>query len=249
MVPSQPPAEARAATYFQSDFAEATLKTQREDGLFRHIEFAAPKAMARLVMVTWPYNLLVAGSHGSFHFERLGQDTEDMFAWLRGIRVDPASWASKLVNGADSVREYDRSLMEAQIKERVAEAIQENWAPEGLEKTVREEILDSHILDDKGAAFQLVGEFEHGVTWRADCSCGMSGDEADSYYGATLWETREHPAGGKKHVVKVRQSGGFSFDDYTEWHVDKVSYHFIYQCHAASWAIRQYDAARKAVAA
>lgn len=248
MVHSISPPEARAATHFQSDFAEATLKTQREDGLYRHIEFAAPKAMARLILVTWPYNMLVAGSHGSFHFERFGQDTEDMFAWLRGLRVDPASWASKLVNGADSVREYDRSRMEAQIKERVAEAIDDGWAPEGLEEAVREEILDSHILDNEGAAFQLISEFQHGVTWRAKCSCGMSGKESDSYYSATLWEAREHPAGGNKHAVRIHESG-FSFDDFTEWHVSKLDYHFVYQCHAAVWAIGQCDAARKAVAA
>lgn len=239
---------ARIAEHFSSDFAEAKLKAWREDGLFRHIEFDAPKSMSRLVLVTWPYNLLVAGSHGSFHFERFGPDTEDMFDWLRGIRVEPDRWASKLVNGADSVREYDRNSMEAQIKERVAEAIQEDWAPEGLEEAVREEILDSHILDNEGAAFQLVSEFQHGVTWRPVCSCGMSGEEGDSYYGATLWEEREHPADGKKHVVTIRESG-FSFDDYTEWRVGKLGYHFVYQCFAASWAITQYDAARKQVAA
>ena len=104
------------ARHFARDFAEATLKTRREDGLFRHIEFAAPKSMNRLVLVTWPYNLLVAGSHGSYHFERFGPDTEDMFCWLRGIRVEPDRWASKLVNGADSVREYDRERLIAEVR-------------------------------------------------------------------------------------------------------------------------------------
>ncbi|MFD1277359.1 hypothetical protein ACFQ51_52330 [Streptomyces kaempferi] len=50
------------AQHFARDFAEATLKTQREDGLFRHIEFSAPKSMSRLIVVTWPYNLLVAAA-------------------------------------------------------------------------------------------------------------------------------------------------------------------------------------------
>jgi hypothetical protein len=239
---------ARIAKHFASDFAAATLKTQREDGLFRHIEFAAPKSMNRLVLVTWPYNLLVAGSHGSFHFERFGPDTEDMFDWLRGTRVNPSSWASKLVNGADTVREYDRSRMEAQIKERVAEAVKDGWAPEGLEAAVREEILGSHLLDTKDTAFQLVSEFQYGMTWRAECSCGLSGDD-DSYSSALMWEIRKHPADGKKHKVKVRQTGGFDFDDFTEWEVDKLGYHYVYQCHAAQWGIGQYDAARQAVAA
>jgi hypothetical protein len=242
---------AKIARHFERDFAEAALKTQREDGLFRHIEFAAPKSMNRLIVVTWPYNLLVAGSHGSYHFERYGNDTEDMFAWLRGSRVNPSSWSSKLVNGYESVREYDRGQMETQVKERVAEAIRDDWAPEGLEAAVREEILGSHLLDTKDTAFQLVSEFQHGMTFQAECSCGLSEDFEgdDAYSSACTWEFYKHKADGKKHKVKVRQTGGFDFDDFTEWNVDKLSYHFVYQCHAIVWAIGQYDAARKAVAA
>ncbi|MFF0166726.1 hypothetical protein [Streptomyces prasinus] len=236
------------AEHFKNDFAEATVKAQREDGLFRHIEFSAPKSMNRLVLVTWPYNLLVAGSHGSFHFERFGQDTEDMFAWLRGSRVNPDSWASKLVNGRRSVEEYDRARMEAQINERVAEAIRDDWAPDGLEAAVREEILDSDLLDTKDTAFQLVSEFQHGMKYRAECSCGASGNEG-SYDSAASWKYFDHKADGKKHKVRIRETGGFDFDDFTEWNVDKLNYHFVYQCHAAVWAIAQYDAARKQVAA
>jgi len=239
------------ARHFEGDFAEATLKEQREDGLFRHIEFSAPKSMNRLIVVTWPYNLLVAGSHGSYHFERYGNDTEDMFDWLRDSRPNPGSWASKLVNGRDSVEEYDRSLMVAAINERVAEAIADDWAPEGLQGAVSEEILGSHLLDTKDTAFQLVSEFQHGMTYRSECSCGQFEDFEghDSYSSAATWEFYKHKADGKKHKVKVRQTAGFDFDDFTEWTVDKVGYHFVYQCHAAVWAIGQYDAARKAVAA
>jgi hypothetical protein len=236
------------AAHFARDFGTPTMTVQREDGLFRHIEWSAPKSMNRLIVVTWPYNLLVAGSHGSYHFERYGNDTEDMFDWLRSLRVDPDRWASKLVNGRDSVSEYDRDRMVAAINERVREAVDEDWAPEGLEAAVREDVLDSHLLDTKDTAFHLVSEFQHGMTYRAECSCGESGAEG-SYGSAVLWEITDHKADGKKHKVKVRQTGGFDFDDFTEWGVDKLSYHFVYQCHAIVWAIGQYDAARKAVAA
>lgn len=233
---------AEIARHFESDFAEATLKECREDGLFRHIEYSAPKSINRLVLVTWPYNLLVAGSHGSYHFERYGQDTEDMFAWLRGIRIEPDRWASKLINGRDSVEEYDRNLMVAAINERVAEAVRDKWAPEGLEADVREEILDIHLLDTKDTAQQLVNEYEFSVTYRAECSCGLSGSEG-SYDSAAIWKYFTHKADGKRHTVKLRRLSGFDFDDFTEWNVDKVGYHFAYQCHAAAWAIAQYDAA------
>jgi hypothetical protein len=237
------------ARHFENDFAKAVQTECREDGLFRHIEYSAPKSMNRLIVITWPYNLLVAGSHGSYHFERYGQDTEDMFAWLRGIRIEPDRWASKLINGRDSVEEYDRNLMVAAINDRVAEAVRDKWAPEGLEADVREEILDSHLLDTKDTAQQLVNEYEFSVTYRAECSCGLSGSEG-SYDSAAIWKHFTHKADGKRHTVKLRRLSGFDFDDFTEWNVDKVSYHFAYQCHAAAWAIAQYDAARsvKAVA-
>jgi len=236
------------ARHFASDFAEATMTVRREDGLYRHIDFSAPKSMNHLTVVTWPYNLLVAGSHGSFHFERYGKDTEDMFGWLRGSRPNPDGWASKLLNGRNSVEEYDRGRMVARINERVADAVEDDWAPEGLQAAVREDVLGSHLLDTKDTAFQLVSEFEHGKQYRAECSCGLTGDEG-SYTTASSWKLFTHKPDGKKHQVTIRQTAGFDFDDFTEWDVDKLSYHFVYQCHAAVWAIGQYDAARQAVTA
>ncbi|MFE9064841.1 hypothetical protein [Streptomyces violaceusniger] len=235
---------ARIAQHFATDVAESTMTVRREDGLFRHIEFSALKGMTRVVLITWPYNLLVAGSHGSYHFERFGNDTEDMFDWLRGLRVDPDSWASKLVNGRDSVEEYDRSLMVAAINECVADAIEDDWAPEGLEGAVSEEILGSHLLDTKDTAFQLVSEFEYGMKYRAECSCGLFTD-FDAHSSATTWECSKCRSDGKKHESYVYKAGGFDFDGFTEWNVDKVGYHFVYQCHAIVRGIAQYDAARK----
>ena len=237
------------ARHFARDFAEATLKTRREDGLFRHIEFAAPKSMNRLVLVTWPYKLLVAGSHGSYHFERFGPDTEDMFCWLRGIRVEPDRWASKLVNGADSVREYDRERLIAEVKAEVAEAVKDS-ARRGLRAAVREQILDSDRLHSRDWAMQMVYDFEHGVTYRSECTCGASKDH-DDQNAAYTWEFYKHPVNrlDGEHKVTVRETGGFAFSDVGDWNLDKLNYHFVYQCHAASWAIGQYDAARKQVAA
>lgn len=241
-------AYADIARHFSSDFAEARMTVRREDGLFRHVDWSAPKSMNHLTVITWPYNLLVAGSHGSYHFERFGKDTEDMFAWLRGSRPNPDSWASKLVNGRDSVEEYDRSRMVAAINESVTEAIEDGWAPEGLQEAVREGVLDSHLLDSKDTAFQLVSEFEYGMKYRAECSCGRS-EDFDAHSSATAWDCSKCKSDGKKHESYVYKVGGFDFDGFTEWSVDKVGYHFVYQCHAAVWAIGQYDAAAKQVAA
>lgn len=233
---------AETARRFASDFAEAKMTVRREDGLFRHVEFSAPKTMNRLLLVTWPYNLLVAGSHGSYHFERHGADTEDMFDWLRGSRPNPDSWASKLVNGRSSVEEYDHSRMVAAINERVADAVEDDWAPEGLKAAVGKDILGSHLLETKDTAFQLVSEYEFGAKHRATCSCGEDSGDVD-HVDAIMWDARKHRKNGKGHKVSIRQTAGFDFDDFTEWSVDKLNYHFVYQCHAAVWAIAQYDAA------
>lgn len=235
------------ARHFKNDIKGATLDLCREEGLYRHVEFTAQKGWSRIILVTWPYNLLVAGSHGSFHFERHGADTEDMFDWLRGIRVEPSSWASKLVNGADSVREYDQSRLVKQVKAEVAEAIREGGSPRGLRAAVREQVLESDRLHSKDWAMQMVYDFEHGVTYRAECTCGKSEDH-DSYDDAVTWKFYRHREDGDKHTVKIKEIGGFAFSDVGDWNVDKLNYHFVYQCHAASWAIAQYDAASEQLA-
>lgn len=237
------------AGHFENDVKDAKLTVCREDGLYRHVEFTAKKGWTRLILVTWPYNLLVAGSHGSYHFERFGPDTEDMFNWLRGIRVEPDRWASKLVNGSDSVREYDRDRLVAQVKAEVAEAVKDG-APRGLRAAVREQILESDRLHSRDWAMQMVYDFEHGVTYRAECTCGAFKDH-DDQSAAYTWEFYKHRVSqlGGEHKVKVREIGGFAFSDVGDWNLNSLNYHFVYQCHAASWGIRQYDAARKQVAA
>ena len=237
------------AAHVARDVKDGKLTSRREDGLHRYVEFTALKGWTRIILVTWPYNLLVAGSHGSYHFERHGEDTEDMFNWLRGIRVEPSSWASKLVNGRDSVREYDQDRLVKQVKAEVAEAVKEG-APRGLRAAVREQILESDRLHSQDWAMQLVYDFEHGVTYRSECSCGASKDHDDES-SAYTWEFYKHPVArlDGEHKVKVREIDGFAFSDVGDWSILKLNYHFVYQCHAASWGIAQYDAARKQVAA
>lgn len=231
--------------HFESDVRGHQLILRRDEAPFRHIEFVGHNGLSRIVLISWPYNLLVAGSHGSFHFERFGPDTEDMFNWLRGVRVSPDSWTSKLINGRDSVTKYDPQRLKAHINELVAEAVKDGWAPDGLEAAVRKQILDSHWMDEEQNALRLVSEFQLGMRYRAECSCGESA-EHDSYSSAVCWNALTHKGNGDKHKVKVRQSGGFTFDDFTEWNWHKLDYHYVYQCHAAVWAVAQYDAARKA---
>lgn len=243
---------ADAGRHFANDFAEATMTVRRDDGLFRHIDWSAPKTMSRLTVITWPHNLLVAGSHGSYHFERWGDDEGEILDFFRGR--DPLkslnAWSNKLANGWASVREYDRDRLVQQVKDEVAEAVREG-APRGLRAAVREQILESDLLGSKDLAMGLVYDFEYGVIYRSECSCGASEDHDDES-AAYRWEFGEHRSKHKgvgEHSVKVRETGGFAFSDVGDWSIHKLSYHFVYQCHATVWAIGQYDAAPKAVAA
>jgi hypothetical protein len=122
------------------DLTDGVMRVQQNDGVYRHLACGSLASWTRLTVITWPHNLLVAGSHGSFHFERHARDTIDMLDWLRRVRVDPNNWAEKLTNGCRSVEEYDRDRLETLIHERVAEAVADGWAPEGLEDAVREEM-------------------------------------------------------------------------------------------------------------
>lgn len=242
---------AKAGEHFVRDFVTATMTERREDGLFRHIEWSAPKSGNSLTLITWPRNLLVAGSHGTFHFQRWGNEEGETLDFFRGR--DPlknlGAWANKLANGRDSVREYDQVRLVKQVRDEVSEAVREG-APRGLRAAVREQILEDDLLASKDVAMQLVYDFEHGVTYRAECSCGASKDY-DDQSDAYRWEFGEHRRrlSGGLHTVKVRETGGFAFTDVGDWQIHKFNYHFVYQCHATVWAVSQYDAARKAVAA
>lgn len=226
-----------------SDLSDGTMRIRQDDGAYRHIAAAGPASWTRLTVITWPYNLLVAGSHGSFHFERHASDTIDMFSWLRRVRVDPSNWADKLTNGRRSVEEYDRDRLEALIHERVAEAVAEDWAPEGLADAVREEILEDEWMHDETSAMRLLSEFQHGMTYRSECSCGAYEDHT-SYDSAVCWYGLVHKQRGKGHEVSVRETGGFTFSDTFDWRVSRLDYHFIYQCYALKWAVARYDRMR-----
>ena len=230
----------RAAEHIRSDVSDTRLVALHEDGVRRVIEFIGLRGFTKITLVTWPHNLLVAGSHGSFHFEHYGQDTVDMLDWMRGKRVQAAHWARKLVNGPESATEYDRDLLVKQIKERVDEAVEDGWAPHGLRKAVREEIIDSPWLSDEQNALRIVSEFEHGTRYRADCACGTTADH-DTYSDAVCWNALTHRGDGDDHKVTIHKVAGFDFDGWEEWDTRSCNYHYLWQCHAAVWAIARYD--------
>jgi hypothetical protein len=230
----------RAAAHVRSDVKGLRLVTLHEAGGHRVIEFIGHRGFTKITLVTWPHNLVIAGSHGSYHFEHWGQDTVDMLDWMRGERVQAAHWARKLVNGPETAVEYSRDLLVQQINERVAEAVEDGWAPPGLRKAVQDEVLDSPWLADEQNAMRIVNEFEHGARYRTDCACGTTA-EHDSYSDAVWWNALMHKGSGDDHKVTIHKIAGFDFDGWEEWDVRSCTYHYLWTCHAAAWAIARYN--------
>lgn len=151
--------ERTAAERFQRDTAEHRMETRHEDGLYRHLRFKRPESGEYWFdLVTWPFNLVVNGDMGSFHFCRVGSDTEDMFRLFRdsgaGESINPGYWAEKLRVGRSDAEEYS----EAMFREVIAEQVADDRVLSALVKT---EILDSDDVAYEDGARNLLDAFSH----------------------------------------------------------------------------------------
>ncbi|WP_188187988.1 hypothetical protein [Nonomuraea sp. SYSU D8015] len=150
------------AKQFARDTANHRLETLHDDGLYRHIRFSAPPSLDWFDLITWPYNLIVNGSHGSYHFCRFGDDTEDMFALFRdgsaGRRINPHYWAEKVRAG--EVMTWSEAAFRQWVLQEAAEL-----APEhpGMMRAVKLQILDSdeHNLEYEETARYAIASFRH----------------------------------------------------------------------------------------
>jgi hypothetical protein len=150
------------AKRFAHDTAEHTMEIRHDDSLYRHVRFSAPNSLDWFDLITWPYNLIVNGSHGSYHFCRFGDDTEDMFVLFRdgsaGLRINPHYWAEKVRAG--EVMDWSEDAFRQWVLQEAAEL-----APEypGVVRAVKLQILDSdeHNLEYEETARYAVASFRH----------------------------------------------------------------------------------------
>lgn len=147
------------AERFEKDTAEHELTVLREDGLYRHLRLRKPdRGEYWFDLVTWPHNLVVKGDMGSFHFCRVGSDTEDMFRLFRdsgaGKRINPDYWAGKLCVGRSDAEEYSQ----AKFRQVIAEQVEGDRVLSALVKT---EILDSDDAAYEEGARNLLEFFHH----------------------------------------------------------------------------------------
>lgn len=107
----------RSRDRFASDTAKHQMTVLHDDGLYRHLRFAQPAPDAWhywFEIVTWPGSLAIRGDFGDgLMFTRI----TDMFAFFRNRTsgINPDYWAEKLAAGRKSVKEYDESLLRAEV--------------------------------------------------------------------------------------------------------------------------------------
>ncbi|MFB4275805.1 hypothetical protein ACBJ59_10970 [Nonomuraea sp. MTCD27] len=150
------------AAQFARDTANHRLETLHDDGIYRQIRFTAPGSLDWFDLITWPYNLIVNGSHGSYHFCRFGDDTKDMFVLFRAVaagrRINPHYWAEKVRAG--EVNAWSEDAFRAWVAQEAAD--QESQHP-GMQNAVRDQILysDEHGTDYEETARYAVAAFRH----------------------------------------------------------------------------------------
>lgn len=231
------------AARFARETAAHEMTVLHDSGLYRHLRFKTPAfgSIYSFDLVTWPGCLTIRGDmHEAYTLNRL----PDMFEFFRGKRINPHYWSEKLDGNRDRVMKYDQKLFETQVKEYVAEAIRDGWAPRGIGKAVHEEILDSEYLSDEHEARKLLEDFEFGIGYQAKCSCKASADFS-SYSDGVLWGSSHRRQSSGDHEVTVRQSKGFTFSDVWEWSFSDYDWSFLWACHAIVWGISRYDRVRK----
>jgi hypothetical protein len=173
-------------------FARETTKQQMtvklDEGLYRHVRFASEgDSLYWWDLITWPYNLIVNGSHGSYHFCRFGPDTEDMFHLFRDSRagrsINPDYWEEKVRAG--KVKDWSEKKFRAWLVEEAA-ALEARYP--GTVEAVGRQILNSneHNTEYEETARYACANFSHGdVRLRFPDEWDLTFDEFHWQY---LWQ-------------------------------------------------------------
>lgn len=143
------------AARFTRESADHVMKVLHDDGLYRHVRFSArpkppalPHSMYWFELITTPGQLVFSGDGDSFVFRR----EQDMFGFFLGSawrgRPNYGYWAEKLVDRREHVMVYDRELLEAAVRETVAEAVAESPELSGLPEAVERDVIDEFIGDE-----------------------------------------------------------------------------------------------------
>ena len=212
---------------FLKDAAAHRMEVLREDGVNRHLRFRDPKSSAYWFdIITWPGTLCIDGDMGTFVFRRL----DDMFEFFRTdqdyynktgradqLAINPGYWAEKLrAPDPRDAQEYSAERFRQHVKEAF-----ENWVERSQpDDEYSTEAERDEFNDDKDALWTALTD--------EVLSAADDGD-VRAYDAASGFRCDETP--------------GFNMEDCWEWDCREFKFHFLWNCYAITWAIKQYDAA------
>ncbi|MDQ0809918.1 hypothetical protein QFZ63_001632 [Streptomyces sp. B3I7] len=173
MKPSSQTQEREIAARFARDTAAHRMTVLHDDGLYRHLRFAAPErgSVGPFDLITWPYNLVVKAGW-TFHFDI--DATPDMFNLFRKTafsgEINPGYWSEKVRAGRDEIEGYNPNLFEEQVKQHVVDAIRGGDAPRGIGAEVTRDIFEWGDISHEAGARKELEDFRYqdwtfGETW------------------------------------------------------------------------------------
>lgn len=215
---------------FERDTANHEMTVLHDDGLYRHLRFRDPSSgFYWFDLVTWPGFLAFTGDMDGYVFTRV----EDMFAFFRGHKVKPGYWSEKVVDGRDRLKRYDEDVLEARVKEILAEY---EKAHPGLATEYELDKADFDALPrERRYPYDVTGKREPVEPKTPDDLRAMvEGYNAD---GALSYES------GARELLRELEDARVVADTW-EWDLQTWDWQFLWACHAIVWGIGQYDAAR-----
>jgi len=231
------------AARFARDTARHEMTVLHDDGLYRHLRFSSNSrgyGEYWFDLITWPGCLTIRGDYGdAYTFTRL----RDMFEFFRGKGINPHYWSEKLDNHRQSATEYSEAVFRQIVCELFVDAVRGGYAPRGLGKAVRADILDQD-LQDESEARKLLEEFEFGGGYRTECTTCRMGADVTSYTSGFNWEFSHKRDTGNWHRTETRHIEGFTFSDTWEFSFRDYERDFLWACYAIVWGIARYDRVR-----
>lgn len=205
---------------FLADVATHEIKIVRDDGVYRHIVFKRPGTRCyQFDLITWPGVLCYTGDMGTYVFQRL-TDMFDLF------RTSENEWNYKK-NGLSISPGY--------------------WS----DKLLATDNGGGHTEFDDDMFKRVV--MDHLVTWirehREQTTKGERRELWDEVI-ETVINAEDDSAGHIRraaaldYVCCVNRDLKFSFVDFWEHRLQRLTYHFVWCCYAMAWGIQQYDIAK-----
>lgn len=191
------------AARFKADTAKHQMTVLHNDGLYRHLRFAAPKPNSWIhwfEIVTWPGHLAITGDMESFSV-KADADTfmhariPDMFEFFRGKGINPTYWAQKVSGGA-GVKAFSRDEFISEVLDYIKDS-----ATPGLRDEVTEEIFGDQSIGCSRTAHAALYDFEH-KGFRFDDTSELDFERFTPHYlwccHAIVWGIRQYDAARKQ---------------------------------------------------